>query len=138
MYPVKGIFYFLGHPRFWPLFKGRLLSIVLLSLFVYGILFTFAFLPQVAVLAIFHGPAAWFNGLVLTLGEGSAIIALLFEAFFVDVRIGFRSLGRFVADSMRRKLWLTSLTPYSSIVDVKSLCPMDECSIQQLPILSRC
>jgi len=87
LYPVKGIFYFLGHPRFWPLFKGRLVAIVLLSLFAYSLLFTFAFLPQVAVLAIFHGPAAWVNGLVLTLGEGSAIIALLFEAFFVDASL---------------------------------------------------
>jgi len=85
LYPIKGIFYFLGHSRFWPLFRGRLLPVVLLSLFVYGLLFTFAFLPQVAVLAIFHGPAAWFNGAILTLEEGSAVIALLFEAFFVDV-----------------------------------------------------
>lgn len=69
------------------MFKGRLLAIVLVSLFVYALLFTFAFLPQVAVLAIFHGPGAWLNGAVLTLGEGSAVIALLFEAFFVDVSV---------------------------------------------------
>jgi len=87
LYPIKGIFYFVGHPRFWPLFKGRLLPIILLSFFVYAILFMFAFLPQVAVLAIFHGPGAWINGAVLTLGEGSAVVALLFEAFFVDVSL---------------------------------------------------
>lgn len=84
MYPIKGIFYFAGHPRFWPLFRARLLAIVLLSVFVYTLLFTFALLPQVAFLAIFHGPGAWVNGVILTLGEGSAIVALLFEAFFVD------------------------------------------------------
>jgi uncharacterized protein involved in cysteine biosynthesis len=44
----------------------------------------FAFLPQVAFLAIFHGAGAWLNGVVLTLGEGAAIVGLLFEAFFVD------------------------------------------------------
>lgn len=49
-----------------------------------SILFVFAFLPQVAFLAIFHGAGAWLNGLVLTLGEGAAIVGLLFEAFFVD------------------------------------------------------
>ena len=85
LYPVKGILYFLSNPRYWSLFKGRLLAIVVLSLFVYTILFTFAFLPQVAFLAIFHFAGAWINGVVLTLGEGSAIVALLFEAFFVDV-----------------------------------------------------
>lgn len=33
---------------------------------------------------IFHGPLAWVNGAFLVLGEGAAIVALLFEAFFVD------------------------------------------------------
>ncbi len=35
-------------------------------------------------MAIFHGPLAWVNGAFLVLGEGAAIVALLFEAFFVD------------------------------------------------------
>lgn len=39
---------------------------------------------QVAFLAIWQGRSAWFNATVLVLGEGSAITALLFEAFFVD------------------------------------------------------
>ena len=41
-------------------------------------------LLQVAFLAIFHGKLAWVNGAFLVLGEGAAIVALLFEAFFVD------------------------------------------------------
>jgi hypothetical protein len=51
---------------------------------VLGLLFTFAYLPQVAFLAVFHGPLAWVNAAFLVLGEGAAVIALLFEAFFVD------------------------------------------------------
>lgn len=47
-------------------------------------LFVWTYLPQVAVLAIFHGKLAWFNATFLVLGEGAAIVALLFEAFFVD------------------------------------------------------
>ncbi|KAK3173331.1 hypothetical protein OEA41_006660 [Lepraria neglecta] len=39
---------------------------------------------KVAFLAIFHGKLAWVNGAFLVLGEGAAIVALLFEAFFVD------------------------------------------------------
>lgn len=35
-------------------------------------------------LRIFHGPLAWVNAAFLVLGEGAAIVALLFEAFFVD------------------------------------------------------
>jgi protein associated with RNAse G/E len=48
------------------------------------ILFIFTFLPQLAFLAIFHGRAAWFNAIVLVLGEGLVIIQGLFEGFFVD------------------------------------------------------
>ena len=48
-------------------------------------LFTWTYLPQVALLAVFHGvTGAWINGTFLVLGEAAAIIALLFEAFFVD------------------------------------------------------
>ena len=39
---------------------------------------------QVLFLMLFHGPLAWVNGAFLVLGEGAAIVALLFEAFFVD------------------------------------------------------
>jgi hypothetical protein len=38
----------------------------------------------VLFLLIFHGPLAWVNGVFLVLGEGAAIVSLLFEAFFVD------------------------------------------------------
>lgn len=47
-------------------------------------MFVWTYLPQVAILAIWHGPAAWFNAAFLVLGEGAAIVAILFEAFFVD------------------------------------------------------
>lgn len=48
-------------------------------------LFIWTYLPQVAFLAVFHGrQLAWVNGAFLVLGEGAAITALLFEAFFVD------------------------------------------------------
>jgi hypothetical protein len=58
--------------------------IVLLSSFVYFLLFFFTYLPQVAFLAIFQGAGAWVSGAFLVLGEGAAIVAALFEAFFVD------------------------------------------------------
>lgn len=76
--------YFFGHPFFYPLLRARLLPSALLSLFVLTNLFLWTYLTQVAFLAIFHGPLAWVNGVFLVLGEGAAIVALLFEAFFVD------------------------------------------------------
>ncbi|RYP14317.1 hypothetical protein DL765_006482 [Monosporascus sp. GIB2] len=83
-YPLRGIYYFLRHPSYYPLFLGRLLPLSLLSLLVYFILFTFAFLPQLAFLYIFQGRSAWLNAIVLVLGEGLVIIQGLFEGFFVD------------------------------------------------------
>lgn len=83
-YPIWGIYYFVRHPEFYPLFAARLIPLSIMSFLVYLILFTFAFLPQFAFLAIFHGWAAWFNAVVLVLGEGLVIIQALFEGFFVD------------------------------------------------------
>jgi uncharacterized protein involved in cysteine biosynthesis len=57
---------------------------VLLSTFILANLFIWTYLPQVAFLAIFHGPGAWLNATFLVLGEGAVIVAILFEAAFVD------------------------------------------------------
>jgi len=84
LYPFKGIYYFCAHREYWPLFGRRLIPLTITSIVVLGLLFTFTYLPQVAFLAIFHGPAAWFNAAFLVLGEGQVVIALLFEAFLVD------------------------------------------------------
>ncbi|MCJ1362173.1 hypothetical protein MMC16_001275 [Acarospora aff. strigata] len=84
LFPFKGIYYFLTHPFLYPLLRARLLPCLLLSTFVLVNLFVWTYLPQVALLAIFHGPLAWVNAAFLVLGESAAIVALLFEAFFVD------------------------------------------------------
>ncbi|KAK4140744.1 uncharacterized protein C8A04DRAFT_39655 [Dichotomopilus funicola] len=84
-YPIRGIWYFLRHPEFYPLFVSRLLPLSIISFLVYFILFTFAFLPQFLFLLIFHGRAgAVINTTVLVLGEGLVVIQGLFEGFFVD------------------------------------------------------
>lgn len=80
----QGLYYFASHRFLWPLFRARLLPIILLSAFIYTLFFFFTYLPQVAFLAIFQGAGAWVSGLFLVLGEGAAIVAALFEAFFVD------------------------------------------------------
>ncbi|TAQ85372.1 hypothetical protein B7494_g6305 [Chlorociboria aeruginascens] len=84
LYPFKGIYYFCRHPAYYPLFGRRLIPLTITSIVVLGLLFTFTYLPQVAFLAIFHGPTAWFNAAFLVLGEGQVVTALLFEALLVD------------------------------------------------------
>jgi hypothetical protein len=83
-YPLQGIWYFSRRREYWPLFVGRLLPLSLISFFVYTILFTFTYLPQVAFLAIWQGRAAFVSAVFLVLGEGLVVIQGLFEGFFVD------------------------------------------------------
>ncbi|KAH9861842.1 hypothetical protein J1614_011595 [Plenodomus biglobosus] len=84
-YLIKGIVFFIAHPFLYPLLKARLLPAFLLSTFVLLNLFFWTFLPQVAFLALFHkSGSAWVNGTFLVLGEGAAVVALLFESFLVD------------------------------------------------------
>ncbi|KAJ7067468.1 hypothetical protein C8F01DRAFT_1247832 [Mycena amicta] len=84
LYPLKGFYFCMRHTFMWPLFRTRFIPCLVVSLIVLPTLFIFTYLPQVAFLAIFQGNLAWFNAVFLVLGEAAAIIALLFEAFFVD------------------------------------------------------
>jgi hypothetical protein len=73
------------HPYLHPLLRARLLPAFVLSAFVLFNLFFWTLLPQVAFLALFHrSNSAWVNGTFLVLGEGAAIVAILFECFLVD------------------------------------------------------
>jgi len=85
LYPFKGIYFFVTNRAFWPLLGRHLIPLSFVSIIVFGFLFTFAYFPQVAFLALFgHGPGAFVNAAFLVLGEGAVIIALLFEALLVD------------------------------------------------------
>ena len=111
LYPLKGIYYYLSHPFLWALFGRRLIPLVVVSIVVLGLLFTFAYLPQVAFLAIFHGHLAWFNAAFLVLGEGQVVIALLFEALLVDETLVNVFDVRFVSPSLQSlRCLLPSLT----------------------------
>ncbi|KAJ7679317.1 hypothetical protein DFH06DRAFT_974675 [Mycena polygramma] len=81
---MQGLYFCLRHRFLWPLLRARFLPCLIISAIVLPTLFIFTYLPQVAFLAIFQGNLAWFNAVFLVLGEASAIIALLFESFFVD------------------------------------------------------
>ncbi|RDL33899.1 Uncharacterized protein BP5553_08267 [Venustampulla echinocandica] len=84
LYPCKGIWYFLTHREYYPLFGRRLIPLTITSIVVLTLLFIFTYLPQAAFLLIFHGPTAWVNAVFLVLGEGHVVTALLFEALLVD------------------------------------------------------
>ena len=80
----QGIIFFISHPYMYPYFRASLIPCVALSTVVLFNLFLFTYLPQVAFLAIFQGWSAWLNGTILVLGEGAALVAVLYEALFAD------------------------------------------------------
>lgn len=80
----QGTIFFIAHPFLYPLLQARLLPAFLLSVFVLLNLFFWTLLPQVLFLKLFHpAGSAWVNAVFLVLGEGAAIVALLFESFLV-------------------------------------------------------
>lgn len=85
IYPLKGIYYFLTHRSLHPLLRSRLIPLTVLSTAILAILFLTAYIPLVAFLALFHFKgSAWVNATFFLLGSGNLLIALLFEALFVD------------------------------------------------------
>ncbi|KAL1306615.1 hypothetical protein AAFC00_005296 [Neodothiora populina] len=85
LFVLQGIYHFLRHRYMWPLFRTRLIPLTLLSVCVVTLLFLTTYLPQVAILSLFHGrDSAFANGAFLVLSEANLIIAILFEAFLVD------------------------------------------------------
>lgn len=85
LYPLKGVWYFVTHRNLWPLLRGRLIPLTVLSTCILVLLFLVAYLPIVAFLALFHySGSAWVNGTFFLLEIGSLVIALLFEALLVD------------------------------------------------------
>ncbi|OWZ45806.1 hypothetical protein C356_03065 [Cryptococcus neoformans c45] len=83
IYPLLGILYLFSHPTLIrPLlpviFKG-----VLMSAGVIAVLFTFAYLPQVAVLAVISGPLAFVLAIPLILGEAFVMVMFLTRGILV-------------------------------------------------------
>lgn len=84
LYPIKGIFYFLSHKSLWKPLLSKLVPTMTLSVGVVAFMFVFAYLPQMAVLALVNGPLAAFTTILLTLSESSTIITLLSRTFLIQ------------------------------------------------------
>lgn len=59
-------------------------SLLILSIITLTFLFVFTYLPQVAILAFFHGPLAWVNAFFMVLNEAALIIAFVAENWMVE------------------------------------------------------
>jgi len=77
LFPAKGISYLLGHSTLWPPVTRHLPALALLTTGVLAFMFTFTFLPQLAILAIFNGPLAIVNAAGLVRAASSPFPSFL-------------------------------------------------------------
>ncbi|CAE6406996.1 hypothetical protein ACGC1H_002280 [Rhizoctonia solani] len=83
VYPVKGIYYLLGHPRLYkPIAKPLGLSF-LTNLGILLFLFTVTYLPQAAFMCIFNGPLGFITAVPLILGEAAALTSIIARTFLL-------------------------------------------------------
>ncbi|KAH8171788.1 etoposide-induced protein 2.4 (EI24) domain-containing protein [Sarocladium implicatum] len=77
LYPIKGIMYFVTHRTLWKPFLSRLGPYVALSVSVVAGMFTFTYLPQLALLVFVNGPLAVFTTVLLILNESATITNMI-------------------------------------------------------------
>ncbi|KAG8715804.1 hypothetical protein FRC11_014799 [Ceratobasidium sp. 423] len=83
VYPVKGIYYLLGHPRLYkPIARPLGLSFIT-NLVILAFLFLVTYLPQAAFMCIFNGPLGFITAVPLILGEAAAITNIIARAFYL-------------------------------------------------------
>ncbi|RPA97565.1 hypothetical protein L873DRAFT_1690582 [Choiromyces venosus 120613-1] len=66
---------------------SRIIPLLLLSIVILSILFATVYLPQVALLTLFHGPLAWINAAFMVLTEAATLITFVAENFMTEGQI---------------------------------------------------
>ncbi|KAH0529088.1 hypothetical protein TsFJ059_003882 [Trichoderma semiorbis] len=84
LYPIKGIFYFLAHRNLWQPLIDRIIPYGTLTISVIAAMFTFTYLPQLAVLLLFNGPLAVYSTVLLTLNESSILIHMISRTWILQ------------------------------------------------------
>ncbi|KAK4334845.1 hypothetical protein RTBOTA2_003598 [Rhodotorula toruloides] len=81
VYPIKGILYFLSHPKLLDSLKPFIVRSFSISMVTAALMFTFTYFPQVAFLAFISGPLAFVAAVPLVLAESYFIILFLHRTF---------------------------------------------------------
>ncbi|KJE04290.1 hypothetical protein I311_01771 [Cryptococcus gattii NT-10] len=83
IYPLLGILYLFSHPTLIGPLLPVIIKGILMSAGVVTALFAFAYLPQVAVLAVISGPLAFALAIPLILGEAFVVVMFLTRGILV-------------------------------------------------------
>ncbi|CAH0039179.1 unnamed protein product [Clonostachys solani] len=84
LYPLKGIVYFVTHRSLWKPFVSRLPQYFALYGSVLAGMFTFSYLPQLAVLVFVNGPIAVVSTVLLVLNESTTIVNGISRNFLLE------------------------------------------------------
>lgn len=83
LYPLRGIIFFLSHKTLWKPLLEKLAPTVTLGIGITTFMFVLTYLPQVAILALFSGPAAPFSAAALVLSESQTLFNILSKSFVI-------------------------------------------------------
>ncbi|KAL9102037.1 MAG: hypothetical protein Q9163_002770 [Psora crenata] len=84
LYPLRGIFYFATHRSLWKPLLDKLVPTLSLGLGITALMFTFTYLPQMAVMAFTSGPLAPISAALLVLSESSTLFTVLSKSFLIE------------------------------------------------------
>ncbi|KAM0751609.1 hypothetical protein T439DRAFT_324796 [Meredithblackwellia eburnea MCA 4105] len=82
-YPIRGIIYFLTHPKLFEAVWPIIMKSITMSATVVALMTFFTYLPQVAFLAIISGPLAFIAAIPAVLAESWVIIQFINKAFYI-------------------------------------------------------
>lgn len=84
LYPIKGIFYFVSHRALWQPFVSKLPQYIALYGSVTAGMFTFTYLPQLAVMVFVNGPLAVVTTVFLVLNESATIVNMISRNYMLQ------------------------------------------------------
>ncbi|KAF1983750.1 hypothetical protein K402DRAFT_396230 [Aulographum hederae CBS 113979] len=100
LYPLKGIAYYVSHRSLWKPLVEKLAPTITLGIGILTFMFTFAYLPQAALLTLFNGPLAVLTTVLLVLSESSTLFNVLSKSFIIDEALVDTFDGTLVARNM--------------------------------------
>lgn len=83
-YPFLGISHVLSHPNLYKSIAPIVSKAAIVSLAITVGLFTFTYLPQLAICALFSGPLAFIPAAVLVLTESYLLVSWVTKTFFIS------------------------------------------------------
>jgi len=84
LYPIRGIIYFVSHKSLWKPLGAKLIPAVSLGVGITALMFTFTYLPQMAIMTFTQGPLAAVSAAILVLSESNTLFTVISKSFLIE------------------------------------------------------